>query len=131
MKKRITVLIMMCTLIFGSVSAYAGTMSSNIHADHGDATASLTTKFRNRLFGSDTATASTSFVTNNGNYRVAVRLECWNSNSMMDYVYRNDANSCTVTHTHDDVSNFRSRHSIDNSNNTVEYEVKTYYINEF
>ena len=129
-KRKLTLLIMLCVLALGSISAYAGTRSTNLHADHGDATATITTTFRNRLFGNDDATASTTFVTNNGNYRVAVRLEWWDEKAMIGYGYQNGKESCSVAHSHSDVGSYRSRHSIDNSNNTVEYEAYPFYIHE-
>ena len=130
MKKKLAVLLMMSTLILGSVSAYAGTKTAYLRADHGDATGSLTCNFKTKLFGSDSATASTKMGRNDGNYRVAVRLEGWDPKNMLGYKYASSSTTASVSLSYSDVDNFRSRHSIDNDNNSAEYEVEVLKISE-
>ncbi|SEA04140.1 hypothetical protein SAMN02745687_01543 [Lachnospiraceae bacterium NK3A20] len=90
------------------------------------ATATLTPTFQWVRNGNDKATAKTKFVISNPNYRVAVRLERWDSKTTMgDFKYNNDKTLAQCNYTWTDVYAFQSRHSIDNSNDTVELAVDT------
>lgn len=90
------------------------------------ATPSLVANFQWSIFGSDSATAKTTFSSANNGYRVATRLERWDDkNTMADYKYDSDSSVAQCNYTWTDVYAFISRHSIDNSTSTTEYAVTT------
>lgn len=124
-KKLVLLVLVMFTVI--TVTAYAKTSSSTLEYKGTKASAKLETTFRWRLIGSDDAKATTNFTTNNNGYRVAVRLERWsNKNTMADFKYDSDSQLAQSNYSWTDVYAYMSRHSIDNSRNTVEYAVKAF-----
>lgn len=113
-----------------TITAFAA-YSSTLEYKGVKATATLTPTFRWAISGSDEAKAITEFTTGNGGYRVAVRLERWDDkNTMADYKYDSDSAIAQCNYSWTDVYAFQSRHSIDNSANTVEYAVKAFTAKE-
>lgn len=131
MKKRLlTVLCAGALSVCCCVTAFAA-YSSTLEYKGVKATAKLTPNFQWSVLGSDKATATTEFTTDNGGYRVAVRLERWDDkNTMGDYKYNSDSSLAQCNYTWTDVYAFQSRHSIDNSNNTLEYAVDSFNARE-
>ncbi|MBD5466485.1 MAG: hypothetical protein HDR22_11890 [Lachnospiraceae bacterium] len=131
MKKKI--LSVLCAGVLSlccTVTAFAA-YSSTLEYKGVKATATLTPSFQWKIVGNDKATAKTQFTTNNGGYRVAVRLERWDDkNTRGDYKYNSDASIAQCNYTWTDVYAFQSRHSIDNSSNTVEYAVDAFNAKE-
>lgn len=112
------------------VTAFAA-YSSTLEYKGVKATAKLTPTFQWAIVGSDKATATTEFTTDNNGYRVAVRLERWDDkNTMGDYKYDSDSSIAQCNYTWTDVYSFQSRHSIDNSGNTKEYAVDAFNAKE-
>ncbi len=92
------------------------------------ATAALDTKFGWNFFNSpDEAKATTKFDKSHKGYRVASRIECWTAKDKMSgYKYDCDSKTAEVNYNWSNVYCYQSRHSIDNSNNTKEFVVKSY-----
>ena len=113
----------------GTITAYASTQSTTLNYNGSSATAKLDVDFGWVLLGhSDDADATTTFTTSsNSGRRVAVRLERWDTASAMsDYKYQSDSWAAECTYSWSNVDNYQSRHSIDNSTNTVEYVVRAF-----
>ena len=128
MKKRRLGLLTAAIVFLGGLGfVNAATKSSLLEYKGTKAQTRLETDFRRALWGKDYATATTSFITNNNNFKVAVRLERWDDeNTMGDYKYDSDKSLAQVNYTWSDVYAYISRHSIDNWSNTVEYAVDTH-----
>ncbi|MDY4095729.1 MAG: hypothetical protein SOY47_03250 [Lachnospiraceae bacterium] len=131
MKKKIFTMLCVGVLsVCCCVMAFAASSSTLEHKGV-KATAKLIPTFQWAISGNDKATAITEFTTDNNDYRVAVRLERWDDkNTMGDYKYDSDSSIAQCNYTWTDVYAFKSRHSIDNSNNTVEYAVDSFNAQE-
>lgn len=126
-KKVIALLVTLAVSATSIIPVFAGTKSSTLEYKGSKATAKLDVDFSWKIITSDKATATTSFTNNPNNYRVAVRLERWDTSSTMgDYKYNSDAQIAQCNYTWTDVHAFQSRHSIDNSTNTIEYAVDSF-----
>ena len=118
------------------VSVYASTTkSANLYADYARAKGVLTCSFHWKIADKDSADAYTEITNRESNsptdYRVAVRLETWEtSNKCTRYVYKNNQNKAIAKASADDVCQFASRHSIDNSTDTKELAVDSLYAAE-
>lgn len=125
MKKKV-LLGAMVLFLTSSITAFASTMTKNLHSDYCDAEAKL--KCTWSWFGEDTAEATTTFTNKSGNYRVAVRLEEWDEkDGMTDFKYKNNSSKAYVSYSKKGVYQYCSRHSIDNSKNTKELEATSLY----
>ena len=126
--KAILILTVLTMFSVITATAYAKTSTSTLEYKGTKATAKLETDFGWKIFGTkDKATATTSFTTSNNGYRVAVRLERWSDkNTMADFKYNKDSQIAQCNYTWTDVYAYMSRHSIDNSTNTVEYAVDSF-----
>ena len=111
------------------------TKSANLYADYASAKGVLTCSFHWKIADKDSADAYTEITNREPNsptdYRVAVRLETWKtSNKCTRYVYKNNQNKAIAKASADDVFQFASRHSIDNSTDTKELAVDSLYAAE-
>lgn len=131
MKKKLMTTVCACVLALGCcVTAFAA-YSSTLEYKGVKAEAKLVPTFQWMILGNDKATATTSFTTDSGGYRVAVRLERWDDkNTMGDYKYDSSSTLAQCNYTWTDVYAFQSRHSIDNSSNTTEYAVDAFNAKE-
>jgi len=115
-----------------SVVAFADSKSENLSYDGVSAYASLVCDFGAAWLGhSDNADATNSFTSSNTKgYLVAVRLECWGSDSEIGHKYDRGPSVAECTYSWTDVSYYESRNSIDNSSGTTELVVRNIHDNE-
>ena len=130
------IIMAMLIILAVPVSVYASnTRTVNLNADYAKGIGALTCSFSWQIRGDDSADAYTKITNRDTNsptdYRVAVRLETWEtSKKCTKYVYKNGKGIAEVSASANDVCQFASRHSIDNSTNTKELVAHSLYTAE-
>ncbi|SHH85655.1 hypothetical protein SAMN02745135_02427 [Caloranaerobacter azorensis DSM 13643] len=128
MKKKRTIMVLaLALMLIMAVPVLAKTSERILEYKGTKAIATLETDFNWSVFGKDYGKAKTKFTTGNNGYRVAVRIERWDDKyTMADYKYDSSSSLAQCNYTWTDVYAYMSRHSIDNSSNTVEYAVDSF-----
>lgn len=131
-KNKIRKSMIIIAVIIMALPIGASAASATLNADYATAKATLSCDFHWKIFADDSATASTEMTYVDPEapekYRVAVRLEAWeNRKKCTKFTYKSGNETASTSLTANDVYQFASRHSIDNSNNTKELEATSFY----